>query len=92
MPKKKKKKKKKKQLALVCCFFVLGQHDVVQTDIAKVSDACHESGALNKVIIETSLLTDEEKVMAFFRHIFVVPPYSFIKFLHGATRLHAMTL
>ena len=41
-----------------------GQHDVVQTDIAKVSDACHESGALNKVIIETSLLTDEEKVMA----------------------------
>ncbi len=41
-----------------------GQHDIVETDIAKVSDACHESGALNKVIIETSLLSDEEKVMA----------------------------
>lgn len=41
-----------------------GQRDVVETDIAKVSDACHESGALNKVIIETSLLTDEEKVIA----------------------------
>lgn len=41
-----------------------GQHDVVQADIAKVSDACHEAGAINKVIIETSLLTDEEKVIA----------------------------
>jgi len=41
-----------------------GQHDVVQEDIAKVSDACHEVGALNKVIIETSLLDDAEKVMA----------------------------
>lgn len=41
-----------------------GQHEVVQSDIAKVSDACHETGAINKVIIETSLLTDEEKVMA----------------------------
>ena len=41
-----------------------GQHDVVRSDIAKVSDACHEVGALNKVIIETSLLEDEEKVIA----------------------------
>jgi len=41
-----------------------GDHDLVREDIAKVSDACHEAGALNKVIIETSLLTDEEKVMA----------------------------
>lgn len=41
-----------------------GQHDVVQSDIAKVSDACHEVGALNKVIIETTLLNDEEKVIA----------------------------
>jgi deoxyribose-phosphate aldolase len=41
-----------------------GLHDVVREDIAKVSDACHESGALNKVIIETALLTDEEKVQA----------------------------
>ena len=38
--------------------------DLVHEDIAKVSDACHESGALNKVIIEAALLTDEEKVIA----------------------------
>lgn len=41
-----------------------GQHDVVRTDIARVSDACHDAGAINKVIIETSLLEDEEKVIA----------------------------
>jgi deoxyribose-phosphate aldolase len=41
-----------------------GHHEVVRADIAKVSDACHESGALNKVIIEAALLTDEEKVVA----------------------------
>ena len=26
-----------------------------------VSDACHESGAINKVIIETALLTDARR-------------------------------
>ena len=41
-----------------------GLHDEVRSDIAAVSDACHESGALNKVIIETALLTDREKVIA----------------------------
>jgi deoxyribose-phosphate aldolase len=41
-----------------------GMHEVVREDIAKVSDACHEAGALNKVIIETALLTDEQKVVA----------------------------
>jgi deoxyribose-phosphate aldolase len=41
-----------------------GMRDVVREDIARVSDACHEAGALNKVIIETALLTDEEKVVA----------------------------
>jgi deoxyribose-phosphate aldolase len=40
------------------------EHDLVQRDIAGVSDACREVGALNKVIIETSYLTDEEKVVA----------------------------
>ena len=38
--------------------------DLVREDIARVSDACHESGALNKVIIEAALLSDEEKVVA----------------------------
>ncbi|MEI7744468.1 MAG: deoxyribose-phosphate aldolase [Chloroflexota bacterium] len=40
-----------------------GLHDVVRADIAAVSDACHEAGAINKVIIETALLTDPEKVI-----------------------------
>lgn len=41
-----------------------GLRDVVREDIAKVSDACHEAGTLNKVIIEAALLSDEEKVIA----------------------------
>ena len=41
-----------------------GDYDTVRTDVAKVSEACHESGAINKVIVETSLLTDDEKVIA----------------------------
>jgi deoxyribose-phosphate aldolase len=41
-----------------------GLYDQVREDIAAVSDACHEGGAINKVIIETALLTDEEKVIA----------------------------
>jgi deoxyribose-phosphate aldolase len=41
-----------------------GDHELVLHDIAKVSDACREAGALNKVIIEAALLTDEEKVVA----------------------------
>jgi deoxyribose-phosphate aldolase len=36
----------------------------VRDDVARVAEACHESGALCKVIIETGLLTDEEKVVA----------------------------
>jgi len=41
-----------------------GAYDQVREDIARVSDACHESGVLNKVIIEAALLSDEEKVVA----------------------------
>ena len=41
-----------------------GEHDLVRRDIAGVSDACREVGALNKVIIEAAYLTDEEKVIA----------------------------
>ncbi len=41
-----------------------GDHELVQRDIAGVSDACREVGALNKVIIEACYLTDEEKVVA----------------------------
>jgi deoxyribose-phosphate aldolase len=41
-----------------------GMRDVVRDDIARVSDACREAGAINKVIIEAALLSDEEKVVA----------------------------
>lgn len=41
-----------------------GDHDFVQQDIARVVDACREVGAACKVILETALLTDEEKVIA----------------------------
>jgi len=41
-----------------------GDHATVSTDIEKVVDSAHESGAIVKVILETSLLTDEEKVIA----------------------------
>jgi deoxyribose-phosphate aldolase len=41
-----------------------GQYDVVKNDIARVTDAVRETGAITKVILETALLTDEEKVIA----------------------------
>lgn len=41
-----------------------GDYALVEADIAGVVLACHESGALTKVIIETALLTEEEKIKA----------------------------
>ncbi|HEX5631563.1 MAG TPA: deoxyribose-phosphate aldolase [Acidimicrobiia bacterium] len=41
-----------------------GLFDTVRHDIAGVSEACREAGALCKVILETALLSDEEKVIA----------------------------
>ncbi len=41
-----------------------GDHRLVQTDIARVAEACREVGAVSKVIIEAGMLTDEEKVIA----------------------------
>lgn len=41
-----------------------GDHELVYQDISKVVDAAHETGAVCKVILETALLTDEEKVVA----------------------------
>jgi deoxyribose-phosphate aldolase len=41
-----------------------GDHDLVLRDVAGVSEACREVGAVCKVILETALLTDEEKVIA----------------------------
>ncbi|MBX7223310.1 MAG: deoxyribose-phosphate aldolase [Blastocatellia bacterium] len=41
-----------------------GNHDLVERDIRAVVEAAHESGVICKVIIETALLNDEEKVTA----------------------------
>jgi deoxyribose-phosphate aldolase len=41
-----------------------GDDCLVEEDIRAVADAAHENGVLCKVIIETALLTDEEKVRA----------------------------
>jgi deoxyribose-phosphate aldolase len=41
-----------------------GDLALVRDDIEKVVDAAHEGGAIAKVILETALLTDEEKVIA----------------------------
>jgi deoxyribose-phosphate aldolase len=41
-----------------------GDDDLVERDIRMVVEACHDSGAISKVIIETALLTDDEKVKA----------------------------
>jgi len=40
------------------------QDEVVEADIRGVVEACHRSGAICKVILETALLTMEEKVRA----------------------------
>jgi deoxyribose-phosphate aldolase len=39
-------------------------YELVRNDIASVARACHAGNAMLKVIIETALLTDEEKVIA----------------------------
>ncbi|MFQ5927513.1 MAG: deoxyribose-phosphate aldolase, partial [Terriglobia bacterium] len=41
-----------------------GEDELVELDIRGVSDACHRAGAICKVILETAVLTDEEKVRA----------------------------
>ncbi|MCH7812683.1 MAG: deoxyribose-phosphate aldolase [Planctomycetes bacterium] len=41
-----------------------GDDELVYRDIRAVTDACHEARAICKVIIETAMLTDEEKIRA----------------------------
>jgi deoxyribose-phosphate aldolase len=54
-----------------------GDHDLVADDIARISEACHEVGALNKVILETALLDDEEKVIG--SHLAKVAKADYVK-------------
>jgi deoxyribose-phosphate aldolase len=41
-----------------------GEHETVQQEIGLLSAACHAGGAILKVILETSLLTDDQKRIA----------------------------
>jgi deoxyribose-phosphate aldolase len=41
-----------------------GDYDAVEADIAVIASVAHEAGAISKVILETCLLTTEEKVRA----------------------------
>jgi deoxyribose-phosphate aldolase len=41
-----------------------GDQRLVESDIARVAESCREVGAVCKVIIEATMLTDEEKVIA----------------------------
>jgi deoxyribose-phosphate aldolase len=41
-----------------------GDYDTVKLDIQAVTQACHKHGAIVKVILETALLDDNQKVMA----------------------------
>lgn len=41
-----------------------GDHDAVRRDIAAVAEAAHRGGAIVKVILETALLDDNQKVLA----------------------------
>jgi deoxyribose-phosphate aldolase len=41
-----------------------GDYRLVERDVTAVADACRQAGAISKVIIETALLTDDEKVKA----------------------------
>lgn len=41
-----------------------GEWDVVEKDIQALAEACHKSGVILKVILETCLLSNEEKVKA----------------------------
>lgn len=55
-----------KEIDMVLCIGALksGDHKYVYEDIRTVAEAAHDGRALLKVILETALLTDEEKVVA----------------------------
>jgi deoxyribose-phosphate aldolase len=71
-----------------------GDHDLVRRDIEKVADACHEAGAVCKVIIEAALLSDEEKVVS--SHLARLAKADFVKtstgFGPGGATVHDVLL
>lgn len=66
-----------------------GETGIVEADIRAVVDACHDQGAILKVIIETALLNDEEKVLAC--NLAVAAGADFVKTSTGFSRSGATT-
>lgn len=66
-----------------------GEIDIVEADIRAVADACHDHGAILKVIIETAVLNDEEKVAAC--NLAVSAGADFVKTSTGFSRSGATT-
>ena len=54
-----------------------GDRELVQSEIHSLAQLCHSSGALLKVIIETALLTTEEKILVC--HLAVAAEADFVK-------------
>jgi deoxyribose-phosphate aldolase len=71
-----------------------GDHELVRADIARISEACHEAGGKVKVILETSMLTDPEKVVA--SHLAKLAKADFVKtstgFGGGGATVHDVLL
>lgn len=51
-------------MVLAIGYLKSGKVDLVREDVAAVAAACHAQGAVLKVILETALLTQDEKVTA----------------------------
>ncbi|HVW09827.1 MAG TPA: deoxyribose-phosphate aldolase [Bryobacteraceae bacterium] len=66
-----------------------GEPGIVEADIRAVAEVCHDHGAILKVIIETALLTDEEKVLAC--NLAVAAGADFVKTSTGFSRSGATT-
>ena len=71
-----------------------GDDRAVREEIARVSEVCHSRGAICKVIIETALLEDEEKVRAC--RLAVAAGADFVKtstgFAHGGATVYDVLL
>ncbi len=61
--------------------FKAGDNKTVRADIARVAEACHAAGAILKVILETGLLTAEEKRCAC--HLCIDAKADFVKTSSG---------
>jgi deoxyribose-phosphate aldolase len=66
-----------------------GETGIAERDIREVAEACHAQAAIVKVIIETALLTDQEKTLAC--RVAVAAGADFVKTSTGFSRAGATT-